>query len=135
MSPPKIATFEEFWDYYVAQHSKPATRAVHAVGTAAAMACVAGGLLTRRGSLLLAAPLVGYGPAWLSHFFIEKNRPATFTYPMWSLKADVIMFGKMLKGQMQAEVDRVAQRKRAVPDAASGAETESMPSGPRFAPN
>jgi hypothetical protein len=130
-----MATFEEFWDYYVAEHSKPATRALHAVGTAAAIACVAGGLLTRRGSLLLAAPLFGYGPAWFSHFFIEKNRPATFTYPLWSLKADFIMFGKMITGQMQAEVDRVARSKRAAADAASGSDSEAMSSGPHSAPN
>lgn len=100
-------TFEQFWDFYVSQHTKKGTRIAHFIGTTAAMGCIAGGLLTKRRWLLLVAPVVGYGPAWASHFFIEKNKPATFKYPLWSLRADFIMWWKTLSGQMQAEVDRV----------------------------
>jgi len=107
MADRKYETFEEFWPFYVKEHKKASTRAFHFVGTTAAMACVAGGLLTKRRWLLAVAPFAGYGPAWFSHFFIEKNRPATFTYPLWSLKADFIMWSKMVRFQMADEVERV----------------------------
>ena len=114
MSDREIKTFEEFWPYYVMQHQKKATRILHFVGTTAAMGCVAGGLLTKRRWLLAVAPVAGYAPAWISHFFIEKNKPATFTYPVWSLKADMVMWWKMARFQMDAEVERVlaAERER-----------------------
>jgi hypothetical protein len=107
----KIENFEQFWDFYVGEHSKKATRLFHFVGTTAAMGCVAGALLTKNRWLLLAAPFAGYGPAWISHFFIEKNKPATFKYPLWSLQADFVMWWKMVNGKMQAEVDRVLRQR------------------------
>ena len=110
MNEPKIETFEQFWDFYVGEHRKKTTRILHFIGTTAAVGCLAGGLLTKRRWLLLVAPLCGYGPAWFSHFFIEKNKPATFTYPLWSLQADFVMWWKTLSGQMQAEVDRVLRQ-------------------------
>jgi hypothetical protein len=124
MAEREIKSFEEFWPYYVGEHKKKATRILHFVGTTAAMGCVAGGLLTKRKWLLAVAPFAGYGPAWISHFFIEKNKPATFTYPLWSLQADFVMWWKTIKGEMQAEVDRVvaaeeAQAKKAAEEAAA----------------
>lgn len=107
MTEPKIETFEQFWDFYVGEHRKKTTRLLHFVGTTAAIGCFATGLLTKRRWLLLLAPVLGYGPAWFSHFFVEKNKPATFTYPLWSLQADFVMWWKTLSGQMQAEVERV----------------------------
>ncbi len=106
----RIETFEEFWDFYVGEHRQPATRALHFVGTTIATACALGGLLTRRRWLLLVAPVAGYGPAWFSHFFIEKNKPASFKYPAWSLRADYVMWWKIATRQMQAEVDRVIRQ-------------------------
>lgn len=105
-----IETFEEFWDFYVGEHKKKTTRILHFLGTTAAVGCVVGGLLTKKRWLLLVAPIAGYGPAWVSHFFVEKNKPATFKYPLWSLQADFVMWWKMVKGQMQAEVDRVVRQ-------------------------
>lgn len=109
----RIESFEEFWPFYVRQHSKKLTRQLHFVGTTLAVGCAALGLLTRRRWLLLAAPVAGYGPAWLSHFLVEKNRPATFSYPAWSLAADFIMWGKMLAGTMDDEVAAVLEVERA----------------------
>lgn len=103
----RYQSFEEFWPFYVREHSKKLTRQFHFVGTTVALGFAVGGLLTRHKWLLLAAPVAGYGPAWFSHFFIEKNRPATFTYPKWSLMADFVMWSKMLDGTMDAEVARV----------------------------
>lgn len=106
-APQEFETFEAFWPHYVKEHRKKATRVLHFVGTTGAMACVAGGLLTRKKWLLALAPVVGYGPAWASHFFVEKNKPATFTHPLWSLRGDLKMWWMMVRGEMDAEVDRV----------------------------
>lgn len=106
MSDTTPRTYEDFWPYYVRQHSKRETRLLHAVGTAVFVSTVLAFLATRRKSLLLAMPVVGYGPAWYSHFFIEGNRPATFGHPFWSLRADFEMVARMLTGTMDLEVER-----------------------------
>jgi hypothetical protein len=112
MADREIRTFEEFWPFYVSQHSKKATRILHFVGTTGAMACVAGGLLTKRRWLLALAPVVGYGPSWIGHYFVEGNKPATFKYPVWSLRADMVMWWKMVRREMDAEVERVLAEER-----------------------
>lgn len=112
----RFETFEEFWPYYVREHSKKLTRQFHFVGTSLALGCLAGGLLTRHKWLLAVAPVAGYGPAWISHFFIEKNRPATFTYPRWSLMADFVMWGKTIAGTMDDEVAAATEAERATPE-------------------
>jgi len=105
--PKEMKTFEEFWPYYVRAHSEKGNRRLHFIGTTAALALAAGGVVFRRPSMLLLAPVVGYGCAWIGHFFIEGNVPATFGHPLWSLKADFIMWSKMIQGSMDAEVERV----------------------------
>ncbi len=110
MTQKRIESFEEFWPFYVKEHSKKATRTLHFVGTTAALGCVAWGVLLRKWWLVALAPVAGYGPAWFSHFFIEKNRPATFTYPAWSLYADFVMWSKIIQGTMDAEVEHVMER-------------------------
>ena len=112
MSDNEFRTFEEFWPFYVKEHSKKATRVLHFIGTTTAMACVAGGLLTKKRWLLAVAPIAGYGGAWFSHFFIEHNKPATFKYPLWSLRADFVMWSKMVRFQMDDEVERVLREER-----------------------
>jgi hypothetical protein len=112
MAEQEFRTFEEFWPFYVKEHQKKATRILHFIGTTGAMACVAGGLLTKRRWLLAVAPVVGYGGAWFSHFFIEKNKPATFKYPLWSFRADFVMWSKMVRFQMSDEVERVLREER-----------------------
>jgi hypothetical protein len=100
-------SFDEFWEFYVKEHTQKGTRRLHFLGTSAAVACVAGALLFKKRWLLVAAPVVGYVPSWIGHFFIEKNMPATFKYPLWSLRADFVMWSKMATGTMDAEVERV----------------------------
>jgi hypothetical protein len=124
MADPKIETFEQFWDFYIGEHKKKATRLFHFAGTTAAVGCLAGGLLTRHRWLLLIAPICGYGPAWISHFFIEKNKPASFKYPLWSLQADFVMWWKTLTGQMQAEVERVIRQEMGKAQAESDSDRE-----------
>ncbi|MEJ7728823.1 MAG: DUF962 domain-containing protein [Polyangiaceae bacterium] len=107
MSEARFRTFEEFWPFYVREHSRLATRRLHFVGTTVSVTALATGLLTGRKWLAAIAPVFGYGPAWISHFFIEHNRPATFKYPAWSLQADFKMWSLMVRGAMDAEVERV----------------------------
>ncbi|HET9315448.1 MAG TPA: DUF962 domain-containing protein [Vicinamibacteria bacterium] len=106
---PKLTSYEEFWPYYVSEHSLPSTRVLHFVGTSLVLACVVLGVLISPW-WLLAAPLAGYGFAWVGHFFFEHNRPATFTYPLWSLRGDFRMFRLILLGRMGPELERARAR-------------------------
>ncbi|MFO0613406.1 MAG: DUF962 domain-containing protein [Polyangiaceae bacterium] len=106
MSESRIESFEKFWPFYVREHSKKATRVLHFVGTTSAAAVLGAAIATRNPKLIPLALVAGYGPAWISHFFIEKNRPATFTYPVWSLLADLKMWTKIASGTMDAEVEK-----------------------------
>lgn len=108
----RFASFREFWPFYVGEHAKVGTRALHFVGSTLVLAVVAVAVVTGRPWLLLAAPVVGYGFAWIGHFGIEKNRPATFKYPAYSFFADWVMYGKILSGTMRAEVERAVARKQ-----------------------
>lgn len=96
----RIQTFEEFWPYYLGEHREPVCRVLHFVGTTCAVATVVTAALTLNPLLVPVALVSGYGPAWVGHFFVEKNRPATFKYPLWSLLADFKMWGRMLRGQL-----------------------------------
>ncbi len=107
MSDKPIETFEEFWPFYVREHSKKATRLLHFVGTSAGGIAGVAAIALKRPGLIPVGLAVGYGAAWFSHFFIENNRPASFKYPLWSFKADWIMWSKMIAGTMDAEVERV----------------------------
>lgn len=108
--PPDLKTFHDFWPYYLSEHADPNTRLMHVLGTALAMAFVV--LLTWSGDLrfLAAAVIAGYGMAWLSHLLIERNRPATFRYPIWSLMGDFRMFSLACTGRLDAEVKRYAKK-------------------------
>lgn len=99
--------FEDFWPFYVGQHSKPWTRRLHFVGTAGAIALLAGAWLLRRPAIAAASPVFAYALAWFSHFAIERNRPATFSHPLWSLRGDFRMFSLMIRQQMDAEAARL----------------------------
>ncbi len=116
----RFETFDDFWPYYVRAHSKKSTRVLHFLGTTAGVTSAVTGLLTGRLGLLLAAPLLGYGPAWFGHFVLEGNVPATLAHPLWSLRADFVMLAKMLEGTMDAEVQRVLSGDRAPGDRAPG---------------
>jgi hypothetical protein len=107
MSDKEIHDFEQFWPFYVREHSRKATRMFHFVGTTAAGGVALAAIALRRPALIPLALVAGYGPAWFSHFFIEKNRPASFKYPLWSFAADWVMWSKILQGTMDAEVERV----------------------------
>jgi hypothetical protein len=102
-----IATFEEFWPHYVHAHRHPLNRALHYVGTTAAVSSVVTAVFTLNPAWLLLTPIVGYGPSWFGHFVFEKNKPETWRHPLWSLRGDFTMCALALRGRMGAEVERV----------------------------
>ena len=108
----RIATFREFWPFYVREHAQPITRALHFIGTTLVLAIAAAAVVTGRPWLFLLTPVAGYGFAWIGHFAFEKNRPATFKYPFYSFAADWVMYGKILSGTMRAEVERAVAKKK-----------------------
>jgi len=115
MSPPR--NFQEFWPYYLGEHRQPINRALHYVGTFSAL-CLLGYIITNRyWGLMLLGLLVGYGPAWIGHFFVENNKPASFKYPLWSFMADVKMLTLKLGGLMDGEMTRLYGSSNPAPDA------------------
>lgn len=107
MTEARIQTYREFWPYYVGEHRSPVCRALHYFGTTMALSCLGLAWFTGASAWLFVAPIAGYGPAWIGHFFVEGNRPATFRYPIWSLFSDFKMLSLALRGKMGAEVRRL----------------------------
>jgi hypothetical protein len=106
MAAKRMTSFAEFWPFYLREHSKAATRALHYVGTTLVILCLIAGIATGRTLLFWMMPVAGYFFAWLAHFTIERNRPATFTYPLWSLAADFVMYGCWITGRLRRELTR-----------------------------
>jgi hypothetical protein len=100
--------FAEFWPHYVLAHRHPLTRGFHLVGTVLGWSVLAAAVALRRLWLVPLAVVLPYPVVWFSHFFIEKNRPATFGHPAWSWLADQRMVALMLRGKMDQEVRRIA---------------------------
>jgi hypothetical protein len=97
----RFASFAEFYPYYLGEHANPACRRLHFVGTTLVIALLAVAVASGRWSLLWWLPLAGYGFAWLGHFAFEKNRPATFQHPLYSLVGDFAMYRDMLTGRIR----------------------------------
>ena len=94
-------SFAEFYPFYLSQHVNIVCRRLHFVGSLLVLAILISSLVTGNFLWLLALPVVGYGFAWLGHFGFEKNTPATFTYPIYSLQGDWVMFFQMLSGKIK----------------------------------
>jgi len=97
-------TFWDFYPYYLTEHANPVNRAFHFVGTTLVIACFIAAIVLHNGWLFLGLPLAGYGFAWFGHFIIEKNRPATFKYPFYSLGSDFVMYFHIITGQINRKV-------------------------------
>jgi hypothetical protein len=98
-------SFEDFWPFYVCEHSKPLTRTFHFIGTATIVPLFIVAVIYN-GYLVFLVPVCAYGFAWFGHYVIENNRPATFRHPLWSLLGDFKMFAFILIGKMSKEVSR-----------------------------
>lgn len=93
-------SFSDFYPYYLEEHSNPICRRLHFVGSALVLAVIATVLFTQMWVLLWLCPVIGYGFAWVGHFFYEHNRPATFKHPFYSLMGDWVMFKDILVGKI-----------------------------------
>lgn len=93
-------SFEEFYPFYLQEHGNPVCRRLHFIGTTLVLSTLAWVLLTASWWGLLALPFIGYGFAWVGHFVFEKNRPATFKYPWYSLAGDFVMFKDIATGRI-----------------------------------
>ncbi len=106
MSEP-FRSFAEFWPHYLAQHRHPVSRALHYVGSSLSVLLFFCAAVAREPWLLLGAPVVGYAFAWTGHFAFEKNKPATFGHPLWSLRGDFMMLTLAVRGRIRDEVARL----------------------------
>ena len=94
-------SFQEFYPYYLAEHANRTSRRLHVIGTLGALLQLASAIALREPILVLTALLTGYGFAWVGHFVFEKNRPATFRYPLYSLRGDFTMAFEVLCGRIR----------------------------------
>jgi hypothetical protein len=93
-------SFEEFYPFYLSEHSRSGTRRLHFTGTLLVLLTLAYAVATQRWRFLALVPLCGYGLAWVGHFAVERNRPATFQHPLYSLAGDFRMFVEMIRGRV-----------------------------------
>ena len=103
-----INNYDEFWDFYIQEHSKPLTRLLHLIGTTLGFVLLFWVIWIGRWYFFPVFLVVGYAFAWFAHFVIEKNRPATFKYPIWSFISDFKMIWYMVTGRMGHELERVS---------------------------
>jgi len=96
----RIKTLKEFYPYYLSEHENRTCRRLHFVGTTCVLTGLVSAIILHEPKFLIPLPVLGYGPAWIGHFFFEKNRPATFKYPLFSLVSDFIMYRDILIGKI-----------------------------------
>lgn len=97
----RFASFREFYPFYLSEHANRVSRRLHFIGSCGVLVLIAVAILRGNAWWLLAALVCGYGFAWVGHFFFEKNRPATFQHPLYSLMGDWVMFWQILTGKVK----------------------------------
>ncbi len=97
----KYSTFREFYPFYLSEHANVSCRRLHFVGSTLVLGCIVAAVVTGNLWWLAGAVLAGYGFAWIGHFAFEKNRPATFKHPVYSLMGDWVMYKDMLTGRIR----------------------------------
>jgi len=98
---PQFNSFSEFYPYYLSEHQNRTSRRLHFTGTLTVILLLIYIVLTGEFLFALFLPVAGYGFAWVGHFFFEQNKPATFTWPIYSLTGDFVMFRDMITGRIQ----------------------------------
>lgn len=96
----RFERFADFYPYYLQEHRDSTCRRLHFIGTSLVIVILATALLSASWVFLWVLPLAGYTFAWVGHFFFEKNRPATFKHPFYSLLGDFVMYRDMLTGKV-----------------------------------
>nr|WP_178117067.1 MULTISPECIES: DUF962 domain-containing protein [Pseudomonas] len=96
----RFNSFAEFYPYYLAEHANSTCRRLHFIGTTLVIGILAYAIGRGSLGLLIALPIAGYSFAWIGHFFFEKNRPATFQHPFYSLIGDFVMYRDMILGKV-----------------------------------
>lgn len=100
-------TLREFWPFYLGEHLDPTNRWLHAVGSLSALGWLGAAIATRQPWFILAGLVNGYAFAWIGHFFVEKNRPASFKYPVKSFLCDWLLLALTLTFRIGREVERL----------------------------
>lgn len=95
------ASFAEFYPFYLGEHGNRTCRRMHFIGSTLVIAVLVLALWSGQLRWLWLIPVVGYGFAWVGHYVFEKNRPATFKHPLYSLMGDWVMYGQMLTGKIR----------------------------------
>jgi len=99
----EFKSFKEFYVFYLGEHSNPVCRNLHYVGSTLVLSVLGYALITGQYSLLWLLPVIGYGFAWVGHFFFEHNKPATFKYPLYSFLSDWVMLFQFYTGTLPKE--------------------------------
>ena len=110
-----MKTFREFYPFYLSEHRNATCRKLHFAGSTLVLAILAVALATQRWALLWLVPIAGYGFAWVGHFAFEKNRPATFKHPFFSLAGDWVMYWQLLTGKIRFDERNAGARQGADP--------------------
>ena len=100
MSKQAFKSFRDFYPYYLSEHRSGACRLCHFIGSTLVLTLMVYSVATSHWLIAATLPVAGYGPAWVGHFFFEKNKPATFSYPRWSFIADWVMMKDILIGRI-----------------------------------
>ena len=102
----RFTSYDEFFDFYLQQHSDPRNRTLHMIGTTLGVAVVVGALVIGHPWYALLFFPIGYGFAWAGHFLLERNKPATFGHPFWSFISDFRMIGLMVTGRLEGRMEK-----------------------------
>lgn len=97
----RFAGFREFYPFYLSEHRHPTCRKLHFAGSTLVLLILLYALATQQWWLLALMPVAGYGFAWVGHFRYERNRPATFRYPLWSFAGDWVMYWQLITGKIR----------------------------------
>jgi len=93
-------SFADFYPYYLNEHANRISRRLHVTGTSCVVLLCVFAAITKSWSLLWLLPLIGYSFAWVGHYVFEKNRPATFRHPVYSLMGDFKLWWQVITRQL-----------------------------------